>query len=115
VVTASDNAAQRAPQTSLGDLLALASRATLIVSGDTGPVHLAAAVGTPIVGLYGPTWPERNGPWDPNDEVVSRATTCVCHHKRQCQRGDARMCINEISVDEVASAIDRRLVRGRAE
>jgi heptosyltransferase-1 len=113
VVSASGDTATRAPQTSLGDLLALSSRAALMLSGDTGPVHLAAAVGTPIVGLYGPTWPERNGPWDPNDEVVSRATTCDCHHKRQCQRGDDRMCINDIAVDEVASAIDRRLVRGR--
>jgi ADP-heptose:LPS heptosyltransferase len=59
--------------------------------------------------LYGPTWPERNGPWDPADEVVSRATACVCHHKRQCLRGDARMCINDITVGEVAAAVDRRL------
>jgi hypothetical protein len=40
-----------------------------------------------IVGLYGPTWPERNGPWDPEDVVISRADVCVCHHKRQCLRG----------------------------
>ena len=113
VVDASDGAAARAPQTSLGDLLALASRAALMISGDTGPIHLAAALGTPVVGLYGPTWPERNGPWDPNDEIVSRATTCECHHKRQCQRGESRMCINEIAVAEVAAAVDRRLIRGR--
>ena len=110
VVAASNQAAERAPETSLGDLLALSSRAALMVSGDTGPVHIAAAMGTPIVALYGPTWPERNGPWDPSDVVISRAGTCECHHKRQCLRGrlDA-MCINEISVDEVTSAIDRRL------
>jgi lipopolysaccharide heptosyltransferase I len=113
VVAASDGAAARAPQTSLGDLLALASRAALMIAGDTGPIHLAAALGTPIVGLYGPTWPERNGPWDPNDEIVSRASTCECHHKRQCQRGEPRMCINEIAVADVAAAIDRRLIRGR--
>jgi lipopolysaccharide heptosyltransferase I len=114
VVAASGSAAVRAPETTLGDLLALVSRAALMISGDTGPVHLAAARGTPIVGLYGPTWPERNGPWDPQDEVVSRAATCECHHKRQCQRGEARMCISEIAVDEVVAAIDRRLVRAQA-
>ena len=114
VVAASDGAADRAPQTSLGDLLALASHAALMISGDTGPIHLAAALGTPVVGLYGPTWPERNGPWDPNDEVVSRAATCECHHKRQCQRGADRMCIDEIAVADVAAAVDRRLIRGRA-
>lgn len=112
VVAASSGAAMRAPQTSLGDLLALSSRAALIVSGDTGPLHIAAAMQTPIVGLYGPTWPERNGPWDPNDIVVSRAATCECHHKRRCQRAGT-MCIDEISVDEVAAAIGRRLRAAR--
>jgi heptosyltransferase I len=116
VVAAADGAAYPAPRTSLGDLLAVTARAALIVSGDTGPVHLAAALGTPIVGLYGPTWPERNGPWSKDDEVVSRATGCECHHKRQCQRRgegrvESRMCINEIAIDEVAAAVDRRLQR----
>jgi lipopolysaccharide heptosyltransferase I len=112
VVGAAGGAAARAPQTSLGDLLALASRASLMVSGDTGPLHLAAAMRTPIVGLYGPTWPERNGPFDPHDVVVSRATSCECHHKRRCQRSDtAEMCINEITVDEVAAAVAQRLQR----
>jgi lipopolysaccharide heptosyltransferase I len=110
VVAASDGAAVRAPQTTLGDLLALSSRALLMVSGDTGPVHIAAAMKTPIVGLYGPTWPERNGPWDPRDVVVSRAASCECHHKRQCRRSGP-MCITEISVDDVAAAVARRLSR----
>ena len=43
-----------------------------MVSGDTGPTHIAAAVGTPIVGIYGPTRPARNGPWSPDDVTVSR-------------------------------------------
>jgi lipopolysaccharide heptosyltransferase I len=109
VVRASGGAASRAPETTLGDLLAVARDARLMVSGDTGPAHLAAAMGTPIVGLYGPTWPARNGPWDPADEVVSRAETCECHHKRECEVG--RMCINEIAVDEVFAAIERRLAK----
>jgi lipopolysaccharide heptosyltransferase I len=107
VVAASDGAATRAPETTLADLIALSREARLMVSGDTGPIHLAAAVGTPIVGLYGPTWPARNGPWHPDDEVVSRAESCECHHKRQCQR--ALRCIDDIGVDEVIAAIERRL------
>jgi heptosyltransferase I len=120
VVSHSANAATRAPKTTLGDLLAVSSRARLMISGDTGPIHLAAAVGTPLVGLYGPTWPERNGPWHPDDMVVSRAAQCACHHKRECQRGgmsdgiESRMCINDISVDEVMDAIDARLARAAA-
>jgi heptosyltransferase-1 len=112
VVSASGGAAARAPETTLADLLALSRNAALMISGDTGPVHIAAAVGTPIVGLYGPTWPERNGPWHPDDEVVSRAHTCECHHKRECQR--ASRCIDDITIDEVNAAVDRRLGKVRA-
>lgn len=113
VVAASEGVAVRAPETTLGDLLALSSRAALMVSGDTGPVHFAAAMKTPIVGLYGPTWPERNGPWDPSDEAVSRATSCICHHKRQCQRDV--MCLDDVSVDEVFGAVEKRFAKaGRA-
>jgi heptosyltransferase-1 len=107
VVTASDGAASLAPATSVSDLAALMRQAALVVSGDTGPLHIAAAMGTPLVGLYGPTWPERNGPWDPKDVVISRAHVCVCHHKRQCLRGAP--CINEIALDEVIAASERRL------
>ena len=95
----------------MGVLLTLSSRAALMVSGDTGPIHFAAAMQTPVVGLYGPTWPERNGPWDPADVVVSRASDCVCHHKRQCQRGV--MCLDSVSVAEVAAAVARRLSQTR--
>ena len=81
-----------------------------IVSGDTGPLHIAAAMGAPLVGLYGPTWPERNGPWDPRDQVISRAATCVCHHKRNCLRGAP--CIDEIALDDMLAAAERRLNTG---
>ena len=111
VVHGSSAAAVRAPVTTLGDLLALSARAALMVSGDTGPVHIAAAMRTPIVGLYGPTWPERNGPWDADDIVVSRAEACECHHKRECRRGAAEMCLNEISIESVKDAVDLRLQR----
>jgi heptosyltransferase-1 len=107
VVIASSGAASLAPPTSVSDLAVLMREAALVVSGDTGPLHIAAAMGTPLVGLYGPTWPERNGPWDPNDVVISRASVCVCHHKRQCLRGAP--CINEITLDEVVAAGERRL------
>ena len=111
VSKASGGSATPAPPTSVSDLAALMQSAALAISGDTGPLHIAAAVGTPIVGLFGPTRPERNGPWEPRDEVISRSDTCVCHHKRQCLRGAP--CINEIAVDEVIAAAERRLRSGR--
>ncbi len=52
-----------APPTDLDELLSVARRASVVVAGDTGPLHLAAAVGTPCVGLYGPTSGARNGPY----------------------------------------------------
>jgi heptosyltransferase-1 len=109
VANASAGAASLAPATSVPDLAVLLRDAALVVSGDTGPLHIAAAMGTPLVGLYGPTWPERNGPWDPKDVVISRANVCVCHHKRQCLRGAP--CINEIALDEVVAASEKRLGR----
>jgi len=99
------------PPTALADVLALARAARLCVSGDTGPLHLAASVGTPVVGLFGPTRPERNGPWLAADEAVSRAGECVCFHKRQCLKGQA--CIDRIGVAEVLDACTRRLAAGR--
>jgi heptosyltransferase-1 len=112
VSQASGGAATPAPATTITDLAALMRSAALVISGDTGPLHIGAAVGAPIVGLFGPTRPERNGPWEPRDEVLSRAETCVCHHKRHCLRGAP--CINEIGVDEVLAAAERRLRSGRA-
>jgi lipopolysaccharide heptosyltransferase I len=111
VARASAGAASLAPPTSVSDLAVLMRDAALVVSGDTGPLHIAAAMGTPLVGLYGPTWPERNGPWDSRDVVISRAKVCVCHHKRQCLRGAP--CINEIALDEVVAASESRLAGGR--
>jgi len=107
IVAASNGAARVSPPTSVGDLAAVMRGASLVVSGDTGPLHIAAAMGAPLVGLYGPTWPERNGPWDPDDVVISRADQCRCHHKRRCLTGAP--CIETIGVDEVIAAADRRL------
>ena len=106
----SRDCARPSPRAGLLDVLALAAGARLVVSGDTGPLHLAASVGAPIVGLFGPTRPERNGPWLPVDAVVSRSDTCVCFHKRRCVRG--RPCIEEITVDEVFEACALRLTMG---
>ena len=111
-VAASSSAAVAAEQTTIADVVALARGAAVMVSGDTGPTHLAAAVGTPIVGIYGPTRPERNGPMAPQDVTVSRDTVCQCHHLRQCKL--ARMCLLDIEVVDVLSAVERRLAAGPA-
>jgi lipopolysaccharide heptosyltransferase I len=100
--------ARVAPATRLADLVAIARAAKLFVSGDTGPTHIAGATGTPIVALFGPTSPGRNGPWDPRDVTISRYESCQCHYKRACQV-EGQWCLGQISVDEVKDAIRKRM------
>lgn len=90
----------------LKQFVALARRATLFVGGDTGPLHLAAAGGTPIVGLYGPTSPERNGPFDPRDITVGRDLWCRAEcHRRSCWHWE---CM-DIQMSDVKRAVLKRL------
>ncbi len=107
VVAAADGAAILSPPTRIADVVSLTRRASVMVSGDTGPTHIAAAVGTPLVGIYGPTRPARNGPMSPLDVTVSRDTVCRCHHLRRCRA--ERMCLLDIGVAEITAAVDRRL------
>jgi ADP-heptose:LPS heptosyltransferase len=100
-----------APRTSLRDLVAFARAARLMVSGDTGPTHIAGAVGTPIVALFGPTDPARNGPWGAGDLEISRYAQCDCHYERSCRRDSSAWCLGTISEDEVRRAIGARLGR----
>ncbi len=107
VVAASGGAAEAAPPTSIADIVGIARHAQLMISGDTGPLHIAGAVSTPIVALFGPTLPERNGPWSPADVVISRVGQCECLYERRCRRPVP--CIDDITVDEAMDAIRRRL------
>jgi lipopolysaccharide heptosyltransferase I len=107
VVMASDSAAAVAPPTSIADLVSLAKASSLVISGDTGPLHIAAAVGTPVVGIFGPTDPQRNGPWDERDLTASRYNACACHYERQCRISG--WCLLDISPREVMHLVDTRL------
>ena len=107
VIAASSGGAVLAPRTSVGDLVALSRAAVLMVSGDTGPLHLATAVGTPTVSLFGPTDPARNGPFADGEIAVSRYETCACHYERRCH--EATWCLGEVTVAEVCAAVQRRV------
>lgn len=107
VVAASAGAAEASPETTIADLVGVARSARVMISGDTGPMHIAGAVGTPIVALFGPTYPERNGPWSPRDVVVSRVAQCGCHYERRCRRRER--CLDDIGVGEVVDAVRRCL------
>lgn len=107
ITASARGAAVLSPKTTVADLVALARAARLMISGDTGPFHIATAVGTPLVGIFGPTSPARNGPWSADDRSLSRFERCICHHERRCRRD--RACILDISIEEVMNAIDRRV------
>jgi len=115
VAASSGGAADVSPPTTIQDLAGIARAAHLMISGDTGPLHVAAAVGTPVVSLFGPTRAERNGPWALYDVAISRTDRCECHYERRCRRvrasgsADSVPCIMSISVDEVLDAVARRL------
>ena len=86
--------------------IALARRANLFVGSDSGPLHLTAAVGTPIVGIYGPTDPARNGPFSPLDITLWNGGP-IDYTRRNKSAG----YISGISVDSVVNAIRKRLAR----
>jgi ADP-heptose:LPS heptosyltransferase len=111
VVAASAGAAFRSFPTSLVDYVELARRARLVVAADTGPLHLACAVGTPVVALFGPTDPARNGPFAPEDVVVRRTPACAPCYSRTCARHAGVM--DEIGTAEVLSAASHRLALAR--
>jgi ADP-heptose:LPS heptosyltransferase len=110
VAAAARGAAVKSPSTTLTDIASLAKGARLVISGDTGPLHIAGAVGAPLVALFGPTRAERNGPWVGADITISRYEVCHCHYARQCRIG--RPCIEDIEIDEVIAASERRVARG---
>lgn len=91
---------------SLMQFISLARHARLLVGGDTGPLHLAAAVRTPVVAIYGPTDPARNGPFSPDDITLWNGGP-IGYTRRAAGAG----YIAGISVDSVVPAIRQRLAR----
>jgi lipopolysaccharide heptosyltransferase I len=89
----------------LGPLMALLRNAACIIGGDTGPLHLAIALGTPAVALFGPTDPARNGPYRTND-IILRAPGAVRTHSRIDETDPSML---QIQVKEVFEAVRRRL------
>jgi heptosyltransferase-1 len=112
VVAASGGTVRKAFPTTLREYVALARRARLVVAADTGPLHLACAVGTPVVALFGPTDPERNGPFSREDRVVRRTPACAPCYRRQCPVHAGVM--GTLSVDDVHAAVRERRVAARA-
>ncbi len=99
VVETSSGAAVLVP-CSVGQMIAVVRRAAVVIGGDTGPLHLAAALERPVVGLYGPTDPARNGPFATPARVLRHSSSRV-DHSRHSETEDGLM---QITVDEVVEA-----------
>ncbi|HQO24506.1 MAG TPA: glycosyltransferase family 9 protein [Acidobacteriota bacterium] len=96
----------------LTELAALAGHADCFLSGDTGPMHIASASGAPVVALFGPTDPDRNGPFHPDDIALHRTLPCSNSYKRRCDEAMHR-CM-DFTVEEVFAAVARRLQSAEA-
>ncbi len=108
LVNASGNAHALPFAGSLGQLMALLKNATAVVAGDTGPLHLADALGTRVVAIFGPTGAARNGPYR-HSGVVLRWDGAATTYKRGAETDESLL---HISVEEVLGAL--RGMRGRA-
>ncbi|MFQ5423717.1 MAG: lipopolysaccharide heptosyltransferase I [Phycisphaerae bacterium] len=109
---ASDGAAANlCGRTTLRELAALIEQATVVVTADSTPMHLAAAMGRPLVALFGPTNPARTGPYCRASDVlrVEDLDCSPCYYRRltQCPHGHA--CMEQLTVETVAAEVSRRL------
>ncbi|MFH1077151.1 MAG: glycosyltransferase family 9 protein [Pseudomonadota bacterium] len=91
-------------KTSLRMLAALYQRAACLISTDTGPMHIAAALGTPVIALFGPTAPWRTGPFGLRHTVIRKAISCSPCFKKHC---DNMICMQRIEVQDVVDSVMR--------
>jgi heptosyltransferase-3 len=94
---------------SLKQLAAVSSRALLFVGIDSGPMHVAAAVGTPVVAIFGPSRRFRWGPWGEGHEVIQKKWPCVPCGKKGCDGTGRSRCLDELSVAEVTAVLEPRM------
>lgn len=91
------------PATTLGQLGALLKRCVAMVSNDSGPMHIATAVGTPVLGIYGPTNPLLQGPYGADNLVIRQEELdCLGCNLTACPIG--HLCMKELTVDAVMDA-----------
>jgi heptosyltransferase-1 len=104
-VEAAGEGAVRKISCSVSELIALTRRARLLIGGDTGPMHLAAALKIPVVAIFGPTNPARNGPFGTRSIVLRSASSMTDHTRRR----EPEQGLLEITVSEVVAATRKLL------
>ncbi|MBI4000663.1 MAG: glycosyltransferase family 9 protein [Nitrospira defluvii] len=96
-------------QTPVGLLPCLLRQAAVLVTNDSGPMHIATAVGTPVVALFGPTDPRRTGPYGRGHLVLSHAVECSPCFRRDCARAARLECLTAVGPDQVVRAVQQQL------
>jgi ADP-heptose:LPS heptosyltransferase len=102
------------PSSDIIDSAALIQRAALFIGNDSGPLHLAALLGVPVVGLFGPALPEHTAPYAPRGVFVYRKVSCSPCSQMRCTM-PANSCMNRITVEEVYDAASGLLAQNRTD
>jgi len=95
---------------SLTEMIEWIRLSRVMVTNDTGPMHVAAAVGTPVVGLFGPTEPRRTGPYGQVEHVLRLDLPCVPCMSSRCRHKPVMECLTSILPDRAFGAVRQRLV-----
>jgi ADP-heptose:LPS heptosyltransferase len=101
-----------AGQTSVGELAALLEESDLFIGNDSGPLHVAAALGKPTLSIFGPGFPEKWAPTGPQHRLLHHPSGCPCfpwHPAAKCERADR--CIDAVTIEEVKQAATELLSR----
>ncbi len=104
-VAAQSGAADLSGRTNLAVLPALLQAAACLVTNDSGPMHVAAAMGTPVAAVFGPTSPIRTGPYGRNHHVFTANVDCRPCFSRTCRNPVALECLTSISPDQILGAV----------
>ncbi|MBI5638293.1 MAG: lipopolysaccharide heptosyltransferase II [Nitrospinae bacterium] len=91
--------------TSIGEMAAVMKRCDWVVANDSGPLHLAGAVGVKTIAIFGPTDYNRTAPLSDNVRIVSKDVKCAPCMKRQCPAGH-HQCMNDINAEEIYDIIE---------
>ena len=95
-----------APETDVDEMAALINNCDLIIANDSGPMHIAAALDIPTLGLFGPTDPEKHGPYNANsDYIIKDDLHCIICNKLTCPYNHE--CMKELPVDEVMIKVEQ--------
>ncbi len=92
--------------TNLRELAAFYASCSVLVTNDTGPMHIAAAVGIPVVAIFGPTDPALTGPYGSNHIVLREPVACSPCFRKQCPNRIPMECMTQITVDRVMAALE---------